>query len=91
MRNAELLKAIRRGEWEVERVREWFKEKEAAMEQLYVTSTAIPHSPDEDAIRNVLVECLRHHYGSIDDAYHDLGKNDAILIKIRDLVSQVVL
>lgn len=66
-RNAEILKAIRRGDWTEEKLRSWFDEKEKHLEELYVKSD-LRHSPDEDSIKNLLMTCLEHHYGSLDNA-----------------------
>lgn len=66
-RNAEILKAIRRGDWTEEKLRSWFDEKEKHLEELYVKSD-LRHSPDEDSIKDLLMTCLEHHYGSLDNA-----------------------
>jgi predicted nucleotidyltransferase len=66
-RNAEILKAIRRGEWTEEKLRSWFDEKEKHLEELYTKST-LRHVPDEEAIKDILVNCLEQHYGSLDNA-----------------------
>lgn len=63
-RNREHLKAIRRGEVEQEEVIRWASEKEAALERAYETSK-LQHSPDEDALKQLLLNCLEHHYGSL--------------------------
>lgn len=64
-RDREMLKAIRRGDWPVERVREFFYEKESALERIYETSD-LPHTPREEEIRILLLECLEIHYGGLD-------------------------
>lgn len=66
-RNREQLKDIRRGAWTLEYLREWFAEKEKSLERVYAEST-LRYGPDEDRIRGLLMRCLEHHYGSIDDA-----------------------
>jgi len=66
-RNAEILKAVRRGEWTEEKLRGWFDEKEKHLEELYTKST-LQHSPDEEAIKDLLMNCLEQHYGSLDQA-----------------------
>lgn len=64
-RNREQLKAIRRGEWTKEEIREYFNTKEKQLEQAYLDST-LRHKPDEKAIKTLLLNCLEHHYGSLD-------------------------
>jgi predicted nucleotidyltransferase len=66
-RNREQLKAIRRGEVPQEAIRAYFSEKEASLEKLYHESK-LPYSPDEKAIRTLLMECLEEHYGNLSDA-----------------------
>jgi uncharacterized protein len=66
-RNAEILKSIRRGEWSEEKLRGWFDEKEKQLEDLYTKST-LRHGPDEEAIKDLLMNCLEQHYGSLDQA-----------------------
>jgi predicted nucleotidyltransferase len=66
-RNAEILKAIRRGEWSEEKLRSWFDSKEKHLEELY-TKSNLRHSPDQEAIKELLMNCLEQHYGSLDQA-----------------------
>ncbi len=66
-RNSEQLKSIRRGEWTFEEIVDYFSTKERDLESLYTTST-LQHSPDEKQIKNLLLKCLEHHYGSLDKA-----------------------
>lgn len=63
-RNAEQLKAIRRGEWSLIRLEDYFKSKEADLEQVYHDSS-LPGQADTDAIRQLLLECLEQHFGSL--------------------------
>lgn len=64
-RDREVYKSVRRGDWTVEELFDWFKRMEPKLEELYTKST-LPHTPDEAAIKNLLMQCLEHHYGSID-------------------------
>jgi uncharacterized protein len=65
--NREILKSIRRGEWSEQKLRGWFVEKEKHLEELY-TKSSLRHSPDEEAIKDLLMNCLEQHYGSLDNA-----------------------
>lgn len=65
-RAREQMKAIRNGEWSMERVIEYFESKNAQLEELYAKTTEVPHSPPEEDIKNILLECIEMHYGSID-------------------------
>lgn len=66
-RNREQLKAIRRGEWTAEQIREHFARKEKELETAYLQS-ALPHSPDEPKIKQLLLDCLETHYGNLGEA-----------------------
>lgn len=83
-RNREILKSIRRGEWELEDIKRWFTDKEAYLENLYSTST-LQHSPDEDAIRDLLLDCLKMHYGDLSSAIVVPGKERRALEQIMEI------
>ena len=63
--HVEELSAIRRGEWSQEDVMDRFRTKEAELEEVYKQCTLIPHSPNEDAIRTLLLECLEEAWGDL--------------------------
>lgn len=66
-RNREQLKSIRRGEWKLDDLEAYFTNKEHALETAYANSQ-LPHGPDEDKIKTILLRCLEMHYGSLDSA-----------------------
>lgn len=59
------MKGIRRGGDPEEDIRKWASEKELQLEKLYHESE-LPLTPDTDAIRQLLLQCLEEHYGSLD-------------------------
>lgn len=61
----EHMKAIRRGEVSLDDIRKWASDKEKSLENLYHSST-LQYSPDETKIRQLLLNCLEEHYGSLD-------------------------
>ena len=63
-RNAAQLKSIRRGEWSLLQLEDYFKQKEADLEQVYLAST-LPDHANTDAIRQLLIDCLEQHFGSL--------------------------
>ena len=88
-RDRNLFKSIRRGEWSKEKIREWFDEKEKGLERLYkadFSEVPLPHSPDEEAIKQVLIECLEMHYGSLSKAVVRPDAAGLILNELRDIV-----
>lgn len=66
-RAREHMKAVRRGEVAEEEIRKWFDIKEKQLEELYHREPSpVPYKPDEGKIKAVLMQCLEHHYGSLD-------------------------
>lgn len=57
-RNRETLKAVRRGDWKMEKLVDWIVAKEPELEKLYTSSTALPAVPDEEKIRELLLYCI---------------------------------
>lgn len=67
-KNSEILKSVRRGEWKLEEIQSWFKEKEASLNKLYETST-LRYSPAFNEIKTLLVNCLEMQYGDLSSVY----------------------
>jgi predicted nucleotidyltransferase len=66
-RSREHLKAIRRGEVSEQEIYKWFSVKEKELEKVYHNSK-IQDRPDETKIKKLLMECLEHHYGNVENA-----------------------
>ncbi len=64
-RHSEHLKAIVRGDVPEKLIRAWFEEKEPQLLRLYHESK-LPHSPNYDELKELLFNCLEHHFGSLD-------------------------
>lgn len=88
-RSKEVLKAIRRGEWTDEKVRIFFEDKEKSLESLY-ESSSLPYSPDEEDIKDLLLECLRAHYGDLSAAVVDSGAAHRAMLKIYEISTSFV-
>lgn len=82
-RNREQLKSIRKGEWTEAEVRDYFQRKEGELESLYRRST-LPHAPDEPRVKQLLLECLEEHYGSLEKC---VVQPDAALAALRDVAA----
>lgn len=63
-RDREMLKEIRRGGWTLDRMKDYFTSKEKHLEELYAKST-LPWGPDENKIKQLLLDCLEEYYGSL--------------------------
>ena len=86
-KNGPLLRSIRDGEWSVEKIVEWFDEKEKQLEALYATST-LRHSPDEEALKVLLMNCLEEHYGNLSKAVVMPDRDTQILDDLKRLLEK---
>lgn len=85
--NREQLKAIRRGEMTETEIRQWASDKEKNLENLYNISK-LQHKPNENKIKNLLLNCLEHHYGNLNDVI-DVEKGAVNTLKqINDIIIQ---
>ena len=84
-RNREQLKAIRRGEVSEDDVRKIATEKEGELEGVYSRST-LRHSPDEESIKQLLLSCLEHHYGSLDKCVANIDANANAIKEIQEVL-----
>lgn len=96
--NREQLKSIRRGEWTLQQIREYFTTKERELETLYMENRAkLPRGPQDpsyqEEIKSLLLHCLEEHYGSLDKCITSedapikaLREIDEILRKNRNLI-----
>ena len=88
-KDREMYKSIRRGEWDADKIRTWFDEKEKHMERLYLapeSEVPLPKRPDEEAIRQLLIECLEMHYGNITNAVHQPDEMGRIISDLEKIV-----
>jgi len=84
-RNRELLKSIRRGDWKANEIKEWFYEKEKSLEKIY-NESSLRHSPNEPAIKKLLLDCLEEYYGSLENCVSEMKDSDKILEEVRRIV-----
>lgn len=80
-RSREQLKSIRRGEWTLQQLEDYAKNREKDLEALYLTST-LRYSPDEGQIKALLMKALEEHYGSLQGA---VVQNDNTPALIREM------
>jgi predicted nucleotidyltransferase len=87
-RDRERLKAIRRGEWSEDRLRQWCAEKESHLERAWAGSR-LRAVPDEEGLRQLLLDCLESHYGSLSGCVVDPDRAVAALRNIRAELERV--
>jgi hypothetical protein len=83
--NSQLLIAIRSGEWTLDHLKEWFYAKETQLEQAKADSK-LPERPNEEALKGLLLQCLEHHYGSLDKAI----QKDVTVAKLKAALQEVL-
>ena len=83
-RAREEMKAVRRGEWSLEKMEAYFQEAEGRLQTVYDNSK-LPNVPDEAKIKELLLNCLEHHYGSISQAVIIEGTERDLLRQIKEM------
>lgn len=86
-RNREQLKAIRRGDVPEADLMAMAAEKEKALERVYESST-LQHSPDESKIKELLLQCLEEHYGSLGGVIVNEDRMATAIRAIQDIVEK---
>ena len=87
-RSRDYQKAIRRGDVGLGEVQAHFTMKEVSLERLYHESNAVPHRPDEEAIKTILLKCLEHHYGNLNTVIVTPSRDQAILNDLSQLLEK---
>lgn len=87
MRAREVMKAIRRGEWTEREIRKWVTEKERALEVAF-TNCKLPDKPPEEPLRQLLLQCLEEHYGSLKDVATETEWAETALRQIDTLLNE---
>lgn len=83
----EHMKAVRRGEVSAADIQKWFASKEKDLESLYKSST-LPYKPDEGAIKGLLMNCLEHHFGTLDKCVNEMGRSEQALVEIKRVLER---
>lgn len=86
-RNREMLKSIRRGEWSMEQILEYFEKKRLELESAKAKSP-LPSKANETEIRDLLVRCLELHYGDLGDCIQVPRRAEELLRQIRQQIEQ---
>jgi len=84
----EHMKAIRRGETNEQEIRKWASEKELQLEKLY-HSSELPNKPNSERIKQLLLQCLEEHYGSLKDCIAQVGWAEQTLKDIDGMLGKV--
>lgn len=87
-RNNDQLRSIRRGEWSLQQIDDYFVSKEKGLEEVYLNSK-LPYSADEEKIKKILMECLEEYYGSLEGVLQKEDHYKSICKQIQKLVEKV--
>jgi hypothetical protein len=69
----------------VERLRQWFADKESQLERAYAEST-LRAAPDEPKIKALLLAALEDHYGSLEGCVVD---PDRAVVALRNIQAEL--
>ena len=86
-RDRELYKAIRRGEWDMERIVKWFEDMEPRLEATK-SKSSLPQTPDWDALNQLLKECMELHYGSLSKALGNPKSQERMVFEIENVIAR---
>lgn len=86
-RSKETMKAIRRGDWTMEQVEQWTIEKDKALEVAYSNCT-LPDRPPIEPIKQLLINCLELHYGSMEKCIVQTGWAENALMEINAVLEK---
>jgi len=87
-RDRERLKAIRRGEWSLTQLEDWFNSKEKALEKA-AEESKLPKRSDEERIKQLLLDCLEEYYGDLSSSVVQPDRAVAALRKISEEIDKV--
>lgn len=82
------LKSIRNGEWSLSDVENFFSTKEKQLEKVY-NNSKLQYSPQQDKIKQLLLKCLEHHYGSIDKYVVQADKYQRAIQEIQEIMEKL--
>ena len=85
-KDSQTLLSVRRGDWTLEDGKKWWIQKERDLETAYTNCKVLPHKPDEEKIKDLLLRCLEQHYGSLDAAIQRNPSMDMLLRDINEIV-----
>jgi uncharacterized protein len=82
------LRDIRNGSWKPESIDEWFGSQDKEISRL-AEASKLPERCDVRAARELLVNCIEHHYGSIDHLRRTSGEAEIALRDISAILKKV--
>lgn len=87
-RDSQTLLSVRRGDWTLEQGKKWWEQKERDLETAYANCKVLPHVPDEAAIKELLMNCLEMHYGSLDTVIQKSPSMEMLLNELTSVIGK---
>lgn len=87
-KDSQTLLSIRRGEWDLDDAKKWWVSKERDLETAYTNCKVLPHVPNQDAIKKLLLNCIEQHYGSLDAVIKTPIKSEQLISDLKDLIEK---
>lgn len=87
-KDSQMLLSIRRGDWSLEDIQKWWVEKEIALETAYTNCKALPHKPNEQKIKELLLSCIEMHYGTLGAAIVRVPQMESLLTDLSALMDK---
>lgn len=86
-RAKEVMKSIRRGEWKLEEIIDWAKNKANELDIAF-TNCKLPERPDEEEVKKLLIRCIEEHYGSLSNVLHQPDWSMRALRELDDVLGK---
>ena len=86
-RSREYMKAIRRGDVSEKDLTEWYTVRDKNLEALY-GSSKLPNSPNMQAIKTLLFQCLEEHYGDLNIGVARQEREALALVEIKAVLEK---
>jgi predicted nucleotidyltransferase len=87
-RNREQLKSIRHGDWTKEQLVDYFNFKEKELEKIYNDCDVLPYKARTEDIKQLLLNCLEHHYGNLSECVYQPDKSTIYLKRVKSIIEE---
>jgi len=86
-RNSALLRAVRSGEWSLDRLKVFLYSKEKDLDDVY-NKSSLRYKPNESAIKELLLNCMEMHYGKIATELHISGDVNTLIAELKSVMEK---
>ena len=86
-RNSALLRAVRSGGWSLDRLKVFLYSKEKDLDDVY-NKSSLRYRPNEQAIKELLLNCMEMHYGKIATELHVSGDVNTLIAELKSVMEK---